>query len=406
LKTPRIVPLLFNAVAHDRFAPRFDEHRRHWLVQIFHCRLQHAFTAGRIERDKDGRLTFAETGFRIDDLVTRCDYPALQYLRRLVAAPRVASRPWLIARLIHKPKLQRRRGRQYLVELVGVLHARQLYDDSVDALSLHERLGHTELIDTIAQRRKVLLDGKILTILDLRLGHPNRQRRAVRPIEDENIRIRAFDDFARLLHILGAREANSKQLFIEIDAVTNPGVAKPLVEVLLIQCQAAVERRVHIDFQQNINAATQVETEAHRAKAEVAHPFGQLWCQCRRNIGFARVLPAHAFAGHFLVFGRVESQDDATVLQIRRFRRNAGTLDNTHELIELRLVECGSIIIRDLHCLNAPVDIGQGEQATGHHNDEDQCVEPRRVFVHRNLPLPDQASSYVPFGTTIDTLLF
>ena len=45
----------------------------------------------------------------------------------------------------------------------------------IDALALHQRLRDAELVDAIAQRRQVLLDGKILALLNLRFRHANRQ---------------------------------------------------------------------------------------------------------------------------------------------------------------------------------------------------------------------------------------
>ena len=53
-------------------------------------------------------------------------------------------------------------------DLGRVLHARKLHVDAIQALALHDRLGHPQLIDAIAQRGDVLLDRVVLALLDLR----------------------------------------------------------------------------------------------------------------------------------------------------------------------------------------------------------------------------------------------
>ncbi len=52
----------------------------------------------------------------------------------------------------------------------GILHARQLDEDPVEALPLHDGLRDAELVHAIAQRERVLLDREVLPLFDRGLG--------------------------------------------------------------------------------------------------------------------------------------------------------------------------------------------------------------------------------------------
>ena len=47
-----------------------------------------------------------------------------------------------------------------------ILDAGQLDEDAVEALALHDGLGHAELVDAVAQRQRVLLDREVLALAD------------------------------------------------------------------------------------------------------------------------------------------------------------------------------------------------------------------------------------------------
>src|SRR5262245_66346340 len=68
--------------------------------------------------------------------------------------------------LVDEVELERRRRAQDALGLAGILNARKLDEDAVEALPLHDGLCNAELVDAIAQRHGVLLDRKILTLAD------------------------------------------------------------------------------------------------------------------------------------------------------------------------------------------------------------------------------------------------
>ena len=49
--------------------------------------------------------------------------------------------------------------------LAGILHPRQLHHHAIRARLLHDRLGHAELVDAVAQRGDVLLQRELLDAL-------------------------------------------------------------------------------------------------------------------------------------------------------------------------------------------------------------------------------------------------
>ena len=92
---------------------------------------------------------------------------------RVLVEPRAERRALEALRLggvvlvVDQPELERRGRAEHAQRLVRVLHARQLHDYAVEALARHDRLGNAQLVDTVAQRRDVLLDREILPLPDV-----------------------------------------------------------------------------------------------------------------------------------------------------------------------------------------------------------------------------------------------
>ena len=69
---------------------------------------------------------------------------------------------------VDKTEFEGRYLAEQILDLGGVLHARQLHGDTIEALPLHDGLGDTEFVDAVTQRGEVLRDRVVLTFLDLR----------------------------------------------------------------------------------------------------------------------------------------------------------------------------------------------------------------------------------------------
>ncbi len=145
--------------------------------------------------------------------------------------------------------------------------------------------------------------------------------------------------------------------------MTDARLPQPVAEVLLVERHAGLDGRRHIDLEQHVDAAAQVETEAHRMHPELAHPVRQFRRQGQRDIGLARVLAAQAIAGLRLVFTGIEAQHGPAVLQVSGFRRDAGALDHAHELGESGFVVVRAVAVGNLHRIDATVNIRQCKKA-------------------------------------------
>src|SRR5690606_28513295 len=69
-------------------------------------------------------------------------------------------------------ELERRRRAEHALGLRRILNARKLHENAIEALALHDGLGHAELVDAVTQRDYVLLDREVLPLADHRLGRP------------------------------------------------------------------------------------------------------------------------------------------------------------------------------------------------------------------------------------------
>src|SRR5690606_41172190 len=90
---------------------------------------------------------------------------------------------------IDEPELERRRRAEHAFRLRRILDTGKLHENPVEALTLHDGLGHAELVHAVTQRDGVLLDREILPLADHRLRRPDAE---TRPPAD----LRAPDDQA------------------------------------------------------------------------------------------------------------------------------------------------------------------------------------------------------------------
>ena len=136
----------------------------------------------RIRVDVHRRLALRVAGRRVDELVAGGDHVAAQQDRRAVAVlwqlgaeRRAAAALGLdgIVLGVDEVELERRRRAEHALRLARILHARQLHEDAVEALPLHDGFGDAELVHAIAQRQRVLLDREVLPLADRGLGEPH-----------------------------------------------------------------------------------------------------------------------------------------------------------------------------------------------------------------------------------------
>ena len=100
----------------------------------------------------------------------------------------------------------------------------------------------------------------------------------------------------------------------------NACLAQLVRKILFVECEPLFDRCLPVDFEQDIDATTQIEPEAHRPQSEIADPVGEFGRQCQRNARVPADSLAQSFAGHLLLFDGVESEHDPAVLNIRFLR--------------------------------------------------------------------------------------
>ena len=180
------VALHLASVDVDLFAALLDEHDAHRLTEVGAGGAQHLLAARGVERDGDARTLVGGGGDGIDELIAGDDDVALEEHRLPVVLVQLRADRRAVALhglgdavlLVLQAPLEGRDLAEDVLHLGGVLYARQLHDDAVDALLLHHGLGDAKFIDAVTQRGEVLLDGVVLPLADLHGCEQQLQRRA------------------------------------------------------------------------------------------------------------------------------------------------------------------------------------------------------------------------------------
>ena len=136
----------------------------------------------------------------------------------------------------------------------------------------------------------------------------------------------------------------------------------------------------HVDFHQEVDPATQVETQVHGLGIERAQPFGRGRSQVKRD----QVLLAQAFfqgAGRLqLGFGIIETHQQVTLDNTARLKGYLlflqGLLDQQPVLVGQRL---GAVT--DLNRGIFTVQVRQCIDAGKQQNDDEQDIFPQRVLI-------------------------
>ena len=232
-----------------------------------------------VEVDIDLRTTvFVVVGLRIGNLVTGDDDAALDVGYTAFAA---AEREGLggrarRVRLGGQTKLQVGGLAQYALGLGGVLHARQLDHNAVGALTLHQRLGHTQFVDPVTHRGQVLRHRVITNAGNFRLGQ--------RQLQD--VLLLTLGGFQRKLIVLPRDQAARFAALLFIGKAKLQGVAlgwqaaitqafgtHQAANLALVDIDPRLDGLIHVHLQQKVHATGQVQTQRHRASADIAQPL-------------------------------------------------------------------------------------------------------------------------------------
>jgi hypothetical protein len=376
-----------------------DEHDGHRPAEVLAGGLEHLRRAARVERDHDRGLALLEAGTGVRQLLTRDDRLALEQHGTAVARvikPRAERRALgafcqcCVVLLVDQPELEGGRRTEDAQGFVRVGHAGQLHDDAVEPLAGDDRLRNAEFVDAIAQRRDVLLDREVLALLDLGRAQLDSDGAALTEHigVDGQVRVLLAQQVRDLLRIVAAAKSDLNR----VDAVAGHARER---DALLAQHRAVValhareqllDRALRVDFVHEVNAATQVEAEAHRFQSQRAHParrarhVGQ-----RHQVLRARVLLQDLARlqarGHV-----IEAQDQAVALEVRVFDRHALRLQRRDDLLALNVGDGGAVIARELQRGRLAEHVRQREQQRQEQDDGNQPDFPGRVVMHARTP--------------------
>ena len=178
-------------------------------------------------------------------------------------------------RIVHHANFECCRTAKDILGLGDILYARQLHDDPVVALLLDDGLGHAKLVDPVVQRGDVLLERAGLDCRHCGSAERADQLKlaAVRALCKLQIRIapaqRRKGFFTR-----GFRwETGDHRHPLPLDAADfDPLVAQGVAQVGHHGIVARGERALHIDLEQEVHAAAQIQTEVHRMGPDRRQP--------------------------------------------------------------------------------------------------------------------------------------
>src|SRR5690606_17907373 len=252
----------------------------------------------------------------------------------------------------------------------GILHARQLDHDAVGALTLHQRLGHAEFVDAVTYGGEVLANGVFADLGDLRLGQPQLQNLLATTLDGGQLEIAVIlaDQTLSLVQrfAVGKAELNATIAFRHA-AVAHALLAQQALDFTFIDLAAHIQRLVHVDFQQEVHPAGQVQTELHRAGTQTAQPVGSGLRQVQRHNVVVAQRPADDVLGRQLVIlpGQTNQATTTTLVDAGGLDLNPGIGQRLAGTINIRLLDAQRRAgTTDLHGRVIWIEIGNGIDQT------------------------------------------
>ena len=251
------------------------------------------------------------------------------------------------------------------------------------------------------QRRDVLLEGVFLNVLErllrerradhvgLRRGFGKRERQIGLRVAKKVVRAGAFFFGSEVDRDVVAAAGNAR--------VTDALVAKLRAKVGRDRFAALFNRRVHVDLQEEVHAAAQVQTQIHREGVDRKEPLRRVRHEVERHdVGGIRRIRIERLFNHFarlqLFFGfrRLEAHadgillsallvEDAVGLDLRLGEQRFDALERVFRHLDRGLAR------GNLHRGGLSVEVRQRIDETDEESDDDDQVFPKRISVHACL---------------------
>ena len=256
---------------------------------------------------------------------------------------------------------------------------------------LNEGLSNTELIHPVTDRCEVLLQSIVLNRSDLSLGE--------RQDEEEFITLGLLieKEFVVLVthHVerFGAggfitKAENDLAVILNISAT----IADPLFPQLPLDLarhgiQTLADCGFHVDFQQEVDTTTKVQTQLHRAGTQALQPTGRGGGHIQCNQVFVSKSSLHQGTGLQLVFRVGETDQSIPILKSTAFHLDAPAFQHTNGPVEHTGIHRGATAgAGNLDGVVVGEEVGQSVDKPDHERDQDNQVFPKRILVQHGIP--------------------
>jgi len=167
----------------------------------------------------------------------------------------------------------------------------------------------------------------------------------------------------------------------------NALVAQQRAVVALHRAEQLLDRAGDIHLVEEMDAATQVETEAHGLQAQCPHPNRRARLLRERDQVLAWCGVLDRVASCELLLDTPETQDESVALDVGRFGRQPLPCQDGRDAGLALLGEGGTVVARQLQRRGLAEHVRQREQGRHQHDDGDQPDFPGRIGMHAGTPL-------------------
>ena len=272
-----------------------------------------------------------------------------------------------------------------------ILHARQLYHNTVTTLTLYQRLGHTQLVDAVAQRGQVLFDRVVFNLANGLLGQVD-----VEPgiaiyfnTVDQKLLIGAKQQAGGTVTCLGIHETDCQTTIVQMldHTVAQFFLTQLGLDLADIDIQTLADRLCHVHFQQEVHTATQVQAQLHRSGAEAVEPFRCGRCQVQGDDILATQLIRDRLLGRKLGVGAGQAhQCHAILLHLGAFHLDAGGFQCGLDPGQGAGIDFSGPSPGNLHGIIIGIQVGGCIQAGNDQHQQDQQIFPQGVAVEHRAP--------------------
>ena len=154
-----------------------------------------------------------------------------------------------------------------------IAFTRQFDHDAIETLLLHHRLGRTHRVHTVVQNFNILFDRLIFHLINGLLGQTDRDAVAIRRDHIIGRTLFAQNRRTRLFCRSGTIKVHDQLFAVFLGTLQRDFfVFEQGVETVLHRVQFFLNRVRHFHFEQEMHAATQVQTERYGFSANRRHP--------------------------------------------------------------------------------------------------------------------------------------